>query len=172
MSLFKILSCGNISYDRGTDRVVPLAVELRKHFNNFRIVVLGKNLDGLNIPSDKDVWLLGYIPNPDPYIIECDVLIKLSRRKNTWERDVIEAMWYGKPVLAVGNSGVCITDGIDGFLFSTFNPQSIAETIYQLHIDRKLYDRISINAKRVARLTFGPKNVRKIERIYYKVKGG
>ena len=77
-----------------------------------------------------DMFLfLGHVSDPERVLAGCDALIRLSRRADTWGRDVIEAMAHAKPVIAVGQWDGFVEDRETGVRMKTFDAGLIAAQI-------------------------------------------
>ena len=117
-----ILSLQNISYDRGTDRIIDLA----KMRRNDRFIICGVPRDdfGWHLMASK-VWepnmeLVGLV-TPKEVLKMADVLIRLTRRNDPWGRDIIEALAFGKPVIATGTWDGFVKHYQNGFLVTPYS---------------------------------------------------
>ena len=63
---------------------------------------------------------------------EVDIYVRPSLAGDPWGRDVIEAMAFGKPIVATGSSKFFIEDGVNGFLVEPQDCTSLAEKILDL----------------------------------------
>jgi len=156
----KVASLSNYSHDRGVDRVVQIAKALNKRkCEDILFVMLGDMALHLSDPgrlgeiarqggklsdyADEegvlDMFLFaGHVTNPDTWLRRCDVVVKLSRFDEPWGRDVIEAMAYGKPVLATGVWTGFVQDGYNGMLFEKFRADDFAKALEHLMSDETM----------------------------------
>ncbi len=76
------------------------------------------------------VRIVDYTNDPFSLIREADVLLMCSRME-AFGRVTVEALKLGVPVIAgnTGGSPEILTDGVNGYLYKTGNPQSLAEKI-------------------------------------------
>jgi glycosyltransferase involved in cell wall biosynthesis len=159
----KIASLSNFAWRRGVDRLIDVAVELvNLECRNVLFVLAGDmNLQG-TLPGRlgelgrqgatlaeyaeergvSDMFLfLGHVSDPERVLESCDALAKLTRDDNPWGRDIIEALYMGRPVLSIGQWDGFVKTARTGFLYSSFLPKKVAEDIKQLAEDRSLCSR-------------------------------
>ncbi len=140
---FKVISLMTLSQTRGADRLIDIASILKKRrVNNIKIIVCGKAdppayLEVLEKRIQSEGLMsfflfLGHQSVPEKFIANSDVVLRPSRDNNPWGRDVIEAFALGKPVIAIGTYAKFIEDGINGYLFSEFNADQIADKIIDM----------------------------------------
>ena len=133
---FKVISLMTLSHTRGVDRLIDIASILKKKDEqNIKIIVCGKadpasygKFLKKRIKSEGLITFflfLGHKSVPEKFIADSDVVLRPSRGKNPWGRDVIEAFALGKPVIAIGTYTKFIEDGINGYLFSEYNADKI-----------------------------------------------
>jgi glycosyltransferase involved in cell wall biosynthesis len=110
---------------------------------------------------------LDYVSDVEPVLEGCDILIRASRGKDPWGRDVIEAMAHGKPVIATGSYDRFVEDGINGYLFSEYDSQAIAEKIVFLFDHPEAVETMAIANREKARQLFdGTQNAKKVAAVY------
>lgn len=102
------LSLGRLSSEKGFDRIINIAKNYEDKIN-FYIGGMGplksqleQKIDELNI---KNVFLLGLLKNPYPYIKKADLFL-LSSRSEAYPTVVIEAMILNKFVISTKCAGV------------------------------------------------------------------
>lgn len=154
----KIISLQNISYDRGTDRIVEVAHLCPSH--QFWICGMPRDAWGEQFITECELpdncSFTGEV-NPITALKEADLLLRLTRRNDPWGRDVIEALTLGVPVIATGTWEGFIQDGINGFLIWPFTSLTVMERvnfIAQYGLPACYENRFSLQ------------NARKVERIY------
>ena len=148
---FNLATVSNYAHARGTDRLIEVAQALRRRDrNDVRFVIAGDDRfhpsdpgkfgamgrQGLGLPDYAercgvaDMFLfLGHVSDPERVLAGCDALIRLSRRADTWGRDVIEVMAHAKPVIAVGQWDGFVEDRETGIRMKTFDAGLIAAQI-------------------------------------------
>jgi len=178
---FKVLYLGNLTYNKGADRLPDIAMELNSNgVNNVIFIVCGEDRQAkgkkteLEILKQADLMgvseylcFMGHQTPPDPFLQQADILIRLSRWNDPWGRDIIEAMAYGKPVLATGSYDKFVEDGVNGYLFPEFDPERIAKKIIYLSEHPEVVVRMrDNNINKAKRLFDGPTNSAKVAAIY------
>jgi glycosyltransferase involved in cell wall biosynthesis len=93
---------------------------------------------------EEDVILVPYTKNVFPYINDLDLLIRPSLFCDPWGRDIIEAMAFGKPIIATGHSQFYIENNTNGFLVEP-SAIKIAEKIKYLFEDKQRRIEIGVN---------------------------
>lgn len=78
------------------------------------------------------------------------VFVQPSREGEGLPNTVLEAMAIGLPVVATNSGGLgdFITDGENGYLVQTEDPEALRERIEALFVDDELYDRMGENARK------------------------
>ena len=85
---------------------------------------------------------------------------------------LVEALARGKPVIASSVGGIVdiVKDNKTGLLFSEKDPQAIADAIYMLASDKKLYTRLAKDGFKYVSENFATKNIaRRTIEIYENV---
>lgn len=90
-----------------------------------------------------------------PFYETASVVLNLSRPDEwieTFGMTILEAMYYGLPVIVPPAGGVLelVTDGREGFRIDSSDSAGLAEAIQQLASDAKLYQSFAANARRKA----------------------
>ncbi len=179
--LFKVLYLGNLTYNKGVDRLLVIAAELktmgvdnvlfivcgadrqRKGKNTEKMIEKQAETDGI---ADYFVFM-GHQSPPDPFCQQAHILIRPSRLDDPWGRDIIEAMAYGKPVLATGIYDNFVQNGVNGYLFPEFDAKKIGEKIIYLSEHPKVVEKMrKENIEKAKRLFDGPTNAAKVAAIY------
>lgn len=185
---FKVLYLGNMSHSKGADRLLRIAQECSlRGIRNTIFVVCGMDRTEKSFlhrgkslsDSARDAGLerffrfMGHQANPDPFLKAADVVVRVSRDNDPWGRDVIEALYYGKPVLATGSYDKFVESGVNGFLFPSFDAALVAEKLIAL---AKCPDEIQKmgekNREKARRLFHGPTNAAIVEDFYRQILAG
>lgn len=172
---FKVLCIGNYSYERGIDRLIEVAKDLKsRKVNNVVFLIVGEtkivsflknkinkiyNFQDLVKKHDLESFFIffGHTINPENIIASSDILIRPSRKNDPWGRDVIEAMTYEIPILACGVYQNFIEHNLNGFLYPKFNVTQISDDVIKLMNNRELKKLLGKNGKDKARLLFDKK---------------
>jgi len=175
---FKVCTLANYSFPRGVDQLIDIAIQIKKlKFNNILFVVAGDIKLSRSLPGKLGIvarsggdlsdyarkknvenmfLFLGYVKHPDRVLSSCHVLVRPSRERNPWGRDVLEALSFGLPVIAAGSYNRFVENNKTGFLFNEFDVKKIANCIVKLSQDSKLVKRIGRQGrKRVQKLCNG-----------------
>jgi glycosyltransferase involved in cell wall biosynthesis len=155
----KIALIGNFSWLHGHNRLIDIANALTALGASDKIVfvVAGKLDMPFEVPAPlgdtaraggdfaahvRSIGLgamfnfLGHVPDPERVIASCDAVIKPSHRNEPWGRDVIEAMYFGKPVLATGTVDSPFVTEETGILFTEFDAKAFARAIISIGSDQ------------------------------------
>jgi len=149
----EVVYFGGIGFDKGTDRLIDIAKELKSE-KEIKIVVYGveRNKKGFlehlimeskNYGIQNKIIFRRHNSYPEQIMRRSLALIRPSRYNDPWGRDVIEATCNGLPVLATGKFSGVVKSKINGFLFNTFNAKKIAQRIIELHNNQDLWNRLS-----------------------------
>jgi glycosyltransferase involved in cell wall biosynthesis len=118
-----------------------------------------------------DMFLFqGHVDNVGPILAAGDLLVQLSRQADTWGRDVIEAMAYAKPVIAVGQWDGFVENDKTGIRMETFDAELVAEKICELADDRERCRRLGEQARRrIAQLCDGPSRAQQLLEVWQRL---
>ncbi len=149
----RILTVGNLSPQKGYDIAIDAVDILKKRGLNIRWYVAGegkcraeleKKIADLGL--ENEFVLLGSVPNPYPYLKECDLYVHASRYEGK-SIAIQEAITLGNAVIASDRSGnrEQIRDGIDGVLCE-LSPEGIASAVERVLKDDELMKKLKENA--------------------------
>lgn len=189
---FLLGSLSNYSWNRGTDRLVELALLLKKAGrNDIGFVVAGevklkRSMPGLlgrigRQGGGLDEYarqcgvanmfnFTGHVSEPERILAAVDAVIKPTREANPWGRDLLEAMASGKPVISVGRFDRFVETGSTGILQSEWDAAALADSIARMVDDERATAIMSIEAKnRVAEFCNGPTQSEKLRLIWERI---
>jgi glycosyltransferase involved in cell wall biosynthesis len=175
---FKVCTLANYSFARGVDQLIDVALDLKKKYiDNIVFVVAGNIKLSKSLPgalgkvarsggdlSDyakkfgvEDMFVfIGYTKHPERVLSGCNLLIRPSREKNPWGRDVLEAFSFGIPVIATGSYSKFVENEVTGFLLDEFNVGNVSDAIIKLSNNRSLLSTLGEQGKnRVNKLCNG-----------------
>lgn len=179
---FKVLYLGNLTYNKGADRLIDLALEAKSRGRkDILFVVCGEDRGEKGEKAKGTVAskaersgvtsyfrFMGHQADPDRFLQDCNVLIRLSRWNDPWGRDIIEAMAYGKPIIATGDYEGFVEHGTNGFLHSAFDAKETVDEIAFLAGHPEAVERIGrANREKAKRLFDAAANAAKIASIYH-----
>lgn len=155
---FKVAALGNYAFIRGLDRLIEVAVEIKRRVSKGILIVVAGNMklpgslpgmlgeiarrggDLADYAAARGVAemfrFLGHVADPESVLAGCDLAVRPTREANPWGRDVLEAMAYGRPVLSVGSYSRFVETGVTGILQAEFGPPQWVDDILALAQDR------------------------------------
>jgi glycosyltransferase involved in cell wall biosynthesis len=167
---FKLCTLANYSYNRGLDRLINIAEELKKLGRTDIVFIvagdmslprslpghlgrISKNHGNLSdyavLKGVIDMFLfLGHVSKPERVLSGCDVLIRPSRENNPWGRDILEAFSYGIPVVSFGNYNRFVENNVTGVILNDFNPKTVALKIVELLDNKEQTKIMGLNGKK------------------------
>jgi len=180
-NMTKVIYLGNLTYNKGADRLLDIARVLKNNERNDVLFIIcgeereakGKKrlnriktqarLEGLN----EFFLFMGHQSPPEPILQQADILIRLSRWNDPWGRDIIEAMVHGKPIITTGTYNKFVEDRVNGYLFPEFDAEKIAEKIIYLSKNPEVIEKMGkANIEKAKKLFDGPTNAAKVMSIY------
>lgn len=143
---FTITLIGNLYKVKGFDRLVRVAKLLKDSGYSLSFQIIGEgeerqSLEQFIVENDlyEDVKLLGFQPNPFPYLKQSDILLSTSRSEGL-SYAICEAFVLGVPVIATRTAGAIelLENGKYGVLVEQ-NVQSIFEGIKKMIDNLEFY---------------------------------
>lgn len=135
-----LIMVGRISPEKGIERIIPIANELKKHLSRFCIDIYGdgpmkaeiERLIRLN-KLDNYIIMHGYEKNINQKYQESSILIMTSYNE-ALPMVIIEGNSYGLPVIAYENEGTdeLIKNEENGYIIKSNDFKSFADKIYTL----------------------------------------
>lgn len=121
---------------------IDIAIEAFKKLTNFNLVIIGqgpeKKFLKSKISNFKNIKLLGFVPDERLPFYYKNSLAYILPNEEDFGITPIEAMLFGKPVLALKKGGALETviEGVNGEFFEEATPESLVEGI------RKIYSKV------------------------------
>lgn len=147
-----LLFIGNLAHRPNEDAVLFFLREVyplvRQMLPDVGLDIIGDCASSAIAAYDsKDVRILGYIPDVEPYLIEARVFIAPLRFGAGIKGKVGEAMAHGIPVVttSIGAEGFGLTHELDVMIAD--NPESVAAAIEQLYSQKDLWERVAHNSR-------------------------
>jgi glycosyltransferase involved in cell wall biosynthesis len=189
--VFRVLSLTNFSPNRGVDRILDVAAELkRRGREDFVFYLCGQLANVRRLPGARNRYLEsmmthvqgdglgqmvrfpGHTERPDRALATCDALIKLTRESNPWGRDIVEALAAGLPVVTLGTFQGFVEDGVNGFMDPEFDSARVADHLIQLSGQAGLKARMTeANRAKARRMFDGPARAADVAAVYQEVLG-
>ncbi|MBQ5984351.1 MAG: glycosyltransferase [Bacteroidales bacterium] len=134
-----LISIGRLVHQKGYDRLIPILKRLHDEGYDFVLNILGEGPDHSKLNRmieennmQKYISLMGFCPNPYPYLKVSDLFI-CSSRSEGYSTAVTEALILGVPVITTNCSGMneLLQDGQYGLITSN-SEEALYEGIKQL----------------------------------------
>ncbi|MGN1251398.1 MAG: glycosyltransferase [Muribaculaceae bacterium] len=154
---FTIVNVGRYVNEKRHDRLIDAAKILSDKGLDFELWILGagclekeieSKIAGLDL-NDK-IKLIGFKPNPYPYIKSADVFC-LSSDTEGYPTVVSEALILGVPVVTTPVSGVSDQLKEGGGVIADFTAESLAKELERLMTDSKAYEALKAQVPEAAR---------------------
>ncbi|TDW47120.1 glycosyltransferase involved in cell wall biosynthesis [Flavobacterium sp. 270] len=153
----QILMVGRLSPEKGLERLVSIAIDLKKKFPDWKIVVLGDGPEMIKIEksineTDLNDFLVlkGATKDVEKYYLDSSIYIMTSHFE-AFPMVLLEAQSFGLPIVAFncpeGPSEI-IRDGHNGFLVENGNIDEFSQKVEALIESKTLRDSLGRNAKR------------------------
>ncbi|MBK5721505.1 glycosyltransferase [Dysgonomonas sp. Marseille-P4677] len=142
-SKFRMITIGRLVEQKGYDRLMKVINELKIEELNFELWILGDGPERQTLEDyiDKNnlndyIKLYGFIPNPYPYIVTCDLFVCSSRCEG-YSTVVMEAVILGIPVITTLCSGMkeLLGDNIYGVIVEN-EDMALLEPLKRIIYDR------------------------------------
>lgn len=170
-SEFKIAAVGKLVANKGFDRLLRIADQLKQEGYSFRLFLLGEGPDEGKLKKyirNHDladyVEFFGYQENPYKYIAKCDLFVCASYREG-FSTAVVEALIAGTPVCTTDVSGMTeiLGNNNEYGLITQNDDNSLLNGIKKLMDDRELLVSYRVKAIKRRRLFQTEKTVRAVE---------
>lgn len=155
---YTVLMICSLKAYKGINEFVEIARQCEKQKRISFTLILNAEQSELNryfskIELPSNVILLSRQENPIPYYQQTSLLLNLSRVDEcveTFGLTIIEAMAFGIPVIVppVGGPVEIVTEGVEGYLISSYDEEKIAHRILELSVDEGVCLQLSKNAKK------------------------
>lgn len=145
-----ILFCGYVTPNKGAEKALDIFIGFHKEHPEYKLYYLGSvnenYKDYLKQKAERHgvacaVKFLGYKNDSKTYMKKASALLMCSRNE-ALGRVTIEAMFYGCPVLGFSSGGTkeLISDGYNGFLFSSTDEAIAKLNIVVSHDNKRIID--------------------------------
>ncbi len=177
---FLIGCLGNVRPAKGYGVLVEAAAALRNRREHVHIVIAGDTHSGL-MPELREqlaalglsnrVHFIGFVKDSARFLGQIDLFV-LSSLSEGFSIATVEAMATGLPVVVTqcGGPEEIVTDGINGIVVPTRDPQALSAAIDRLIDDEALRDQLGREAAECARRRFDiARTVAAYEALYNRV---
>ena len=151
-----VLYAGKQSLGKGTRVFLDALEAIRAAVPGVRFAFAGKS--EIALPSSSDVYALGSLPQVTLFALYCaaDVVVVPSIWPEPLARVIVEAMWFGRPVVAtaVGGSPEAVDNGVTGLLVPKNDATALAGAISELLRDPERRARMGAAAQVRAAVLF------------------
>ena len=174
---FNILYVGRIAKEKSIDFLINNFKDIVKKIPRAKLIIVGdgpdmKELIDLVVKNklNRNCLFTGKVPwNEVPLYYMLSSVFVTASKSETQGLTVIEAMAASKPVVAINDESfsLVIESYKDGILFN--DDKEYKDAIYMLYKDRKLRDKISLEARKTANNYSDLSYAKKVLEVYKKV---
>lgn len=169
-NVFNILFLGVLINRKGVADLIEAIslLEEQNKLGNIRVIIAGngsKFVELKNLVQEKGleniVDFIGWVNREQKKrILASSQLLVLPSYNEGMPVSILEAISYGLPVIAtdVGDINSAVINGKNGFLFQPGNIEVLADRIYQISHNKKLFQKMSRNSRQLAEKSFSSKN--------------
>lgn len=139
--LFVVGAISRLDKEKGVEYLLQAAKIAAEFINNLRIIIVGdgeerKNLEWLakKLNLEQKVLFVGWQNNPDEWLINFDVFVLPSIKRESFGLVLLQAMLCQKPVIASDLGGVpeVVADQTTGLLVKPGDAGALAQAIIDL----------------------------------------
>ncbi|MEN8209528.1 MAG: glycosyltransferase, partial [Candidatus Fermentibacteria bacterium] len=152
----KLLYAGRISREKDLDILSKAFMIARRTMPDLELYLAGDGPfrgDLVNQLSGKGCYFCGVLHGEDlsRAYASCDIFVFPSST-DTYGNSVLEAQASGLPAIVcdMGGPKEIIETGKTGLVFESHDPESLADTILTIAMNKELKDRMGINARKMA----------------------
>jgi glycosyltransferase involved in cell wall biosynthesis len=175
-----IFSVGMLDERKGIDILIRSILLVKTEIPDVLLFIAGQGDNEFYLKKltkelklEEKVKFLGYISEKEKrlYFSFADIFV-LPSRHEPFGIVLLEAMSYGKPILASNVGGIpdIIKDGKNGLFFESTNFEDLAQKIIMLFTDDKLKDKLSTNGKSMIKIFAWENVATKTFDIYEEIK--
>lgn len=174
---FNILYVGRIAKEKSIDFLINNFKDIVKKIPRAKLIIVGDGPDMKELIDlvdknklNRNCLFTGKVPwNEVPLYYMLSSVFVTASKSETQGLTVIEAMAASKPVVAINDESfsLVIESYKDGILFN--DDKEYKDAIYKLYKDRKLRDKISLEARKTANNYSDLSYAKKVLEVYKKV---
>ena len=174
---FNILYVGRIAKEKSIDFLINNFKDIVKKIPRAKLIIVGDGPDMKELIDlvdknklNRNCLFTGKVPwNEVPLYYMLSSVFVTASKSETQGLTVIEAMAASKPVVAINDESfsLVIESYKDGILFN--DDREYKDAIYMLYKDRKLRDKISLEARKTANNYSDLSYAKKVLEVYKKV---
>lgn len=174
---FNILYVGRIAKEKSIDFLINNFKDIVKKIPRAKLIIVGDGPDMKELIDlvdknklNRNCLFTGKVPwNEVPLYYMLSSVFVTASKSETQGLTVIEAMAASKPVVAINDESfsLVIENYKDGILFN--DDKEYKDAIYMLYKDRKLRDKISLEARKTANNYSDLSYAKKVLEVYKKV---
>lgn len=169
-----------MSKEKGVDYLLKAMKKVIKEYPEAKLLIAGDGKERENLVKltkmlniEKNVEFLGWKTKDELKKIyeDIDFLVVPSIWQEPFGLTAVEAMAYGRPVIAFDVSGLreSVENDVNGFLVNVLDVNNLAEKIIDLLKDENTLNKFSKNARKKAELFSDEVFFREIRKFYEKV---
>ena len=158
--LFTFIFAGDMTLEKSVPKIPKYFTNNKKKFSDY---VKTKNYK-------NNFIFLGQLEKPESLLKSIDVLLKPTRLNNPWGRDILEALYFGKPVISIGKYKKFVETNKTGLLQEKYDPNKIKDWLIALEANRQILNQYATEAKkRVKKLCDPSKASEKLIRVWTRI---
>lgn len=174
----QILYVGRLTKEKGVEYLLRSMPEVISVFPKIELKLVGDGSDknyfiemAKNLNISKNVNFVGNVSSDEvkKYYKNSTIVIVPSIYPDNFPTVCIEAMSVGRPLIGsrIGGIPELIDNGDNGYLVRPYSPESLAQKIMLLLLNKKLLNKFGSNARNKAEKKFDiNEHIRKLENIY------
>ncbi|MBU2100744.1 glycosyltransferase [Candidatus Micrarchaeota archaeon] len=171
----KLVYFGRLSFEKN----IEVLIEVLSLLENAELTIIGSGPAEKTLKEkakeknlEKKVVFTGALKgkNLAGKVAESNLFITAATME-TQGLTIAEAMATGMPAVGADKMAIpeTIKEGINGFLFEPFNAGEAAEKINKIFSDKKLYEKLSVNALKTAEKNSRKTRSEELEKLYFKL---
>lgn len=166
---FKVLFMGVLIKRKGIFDLIETINHLKKinKLDGMKFILAGAGAEEIELKRkckeyklDNYIEFMGWVSGKkkDDLYMNCQMAILPSYNEGL-PISILEALSYGMPLIAtdVGDISSAVKNGINGYLFQPGDVIEMADAIYKVSSNRKLYDTLSDASRKIAEEKFSDK---------------
>lgn len=172
----RMLSIAKLRPEKGLSDLISALASLAQQFD-FEMFVLGEGMERERLQRyigernlDSRVHLLGEVSNPFAWLKTGDIFV-LPSRMETFGTAIVEAMFFGLPIVATSTDGAneTIVHGEDGILVPIGDARRLAHAVLEVARSSELRRKLGLNAKNKSKRFSAGRIASQYERILQRV---
>jgi len=169
-SKIRLLAPGLLSRYKGFFVLINAMKIVRERERNIELIIAGNGPERRNLENLTDelglkevIKFVGKVPFEEMarLYLSCDIVVFPSIHPEAFGRVALEAMTFGKPVIATNVGGIpeIVNDGETGLLVPSNDPEQLAEKVATLVENRRIRESLGEKGKVLVRSKFDSRKI-------------